>query len=207
LSNQTNISISKTAGDGSVNDDYDLIIKFIRGDHPAFENMVLKYQDRVFNLCYRLLGNRDEAEESAQEVFIKVYRALKGFRFKSSFYTWLYRIVINNCKNRIKSVEYRSAKSRVSIDSGHENSGNTVTDIVDHGLMPDKALEQKEKMEMIQGALNSLPPDQKTVVVLCDIEGLSYDEIADITKTRLGTVKSKISRARLNLRNKLEGII
>jgi RNA polymerase sigma-70 factor (ECF subfamily) len=169
--------------------------------------MVLKYQDRVFNLCYRLLGNRDEAEESAQEVFIKVYRALKGFRFKSSFYTWLYRIVINNCKNRIKSVEYRSIKSRVSIDSDQENRGNTIVDIVDQRPMQDKTLEQKEKMKRVQEALNSLPPDQKTVIVLCDIEGLSYDEIAGITKTRLGTVKSKISRARLGLRNKLEGII
>ncbi|MBN1907449.1 MAG: sigma-70 family RNA polymerase sigma factor [Deltaproteobacteria bacterium] len=207
MSNLTNISISKTAGEGSANDDNELINGFIRGDHSAFENIVLRYQDRVFNICFRLLGDRDEAEDSAQEVFIKVYRALKGFRFKSSFYTWLYRIVINTCKNRIKSVEYRSTKSRVSIDSDQENRGNTIADIVDQRPMPDKTLEQKQKMERIQEALNSLPPEQKTMIVLCDIEGLSYDEIAGITKTRLGTVKSKISRARLGLRNKLEGII
>jgi RNA polymerase sigma-70 factor (ECF subfamily) len=204
LSNLTNI---KTVDAGSAENDNDLINAFIKGDHSAFEKLVLKYQDRVFNLCCRLLGDRDEAEDSAQEVFIKVYRALKGFRFKSSFYTWLYRIVINTCKNRIKSVEYRSIKSRVSIDSDQENRGNTIVDIVDQRPMQDKTLEQKEKMKRVQEALNSLPPDQKTVIVLCDIEGLSYDEIAGITKTRLGTVKSKISRARLGLRNKLEGII
>ncbi len=199
--------ISKTAGEGGASDDNDLITASVSGDHSAFEKIVLRYQDRVFNLCFRLLGDRDEAEDSAQEVFIKVYRSLKGFRFKSSFYTWLYRVVVNTCKNRIKSVEYRRTKSRVSIESDQENRGNAVSDIVDQGIMQDKALEQKEKMERIEEALNSLPPDQKTVVILCDIEGLSYDEIARITKTRLGTVKSKISRARLGLRNKLEGII
>ncbi len=204
MSNLTNI---KTAETGSAENDNDLINAFIKGDHSAFEKLVLKYQDRVFNLCCRLLGDRVEAEDSAQDVFVKVYRSLKGFRFKSSFYTWLYRIVINTCKNRIKSVEYRRTKSRVSIDSDQENRSNTIVDIVDQRPMPDKTFEQKEKMKRIQEALNSLPPDQKTVVVLCDIEGLSYDEIANITKNRLGTVKSKLSRARLGLRNKLEGII
>ena len=140
-------------------------------------------------------------------IFIKVYRALKGFRFKSSFYTWLYRIVINTCKNRIKSVEYRRSKSRVSIDNDRDSREYGIPVIIDNRPVPDKTLEQKEKMERIQEALNSLPPDQKTVVILCDIEGLSYDEIASITKNRLGTVKSKLSRARLSLRNKLEGII
>jgi RNA polymerase sigma-70 factor, ECF subfamily len=199
--------MSKTASDSSAENDHDLINAFIRGDHSAFEKIVLKYQDRVYNLCYRLLGDRDEAEDSAQDIFIKVYRALRGFRFKSSFYTWLYRIVINTCKNRIKSVEYRSAKSRVSIDNDRDSREYGIPVIIDNRPVPDKTLEQKEKMKRIQEALNSLPPDQKTAVILCDIEGLSYDEIASITKTRLGTVKSKLSRARLGLRNKLEGII
>jgi RNA polymerase sigma-70 factor (ECF subfamily) len=199
--------MSKTASDSSAEEDNDLINAFIRGDHSAFEKIVLRYQDRVFNMCYRLLGDRNEAEDSAQDVFIKVYRSLKGFRFKSSFYTWLYRIVINTCKNRIKSVEYKSSKSRVSIDTDRNNREYGIPVIIDNRPVPDKTLEQKEKMERIQEALNSLPPDQKTVVILCDVEGMSYDEIARITKNRLGTVKSKLSRARLGLRNKLEGII
>jgi RNA polymerase sigma-70 factor, ECF subfamily len=204
LSNLTN---TKTVDTGSAETDNDLINAFIKGDHSAFEKLVLKYQDRVFNLCFRLLGDKIEAEDSAQDIFVKVYRSLKGFKFKSSFYTWLYRVVVNTCKNRIKSVEYRRTKSRVSIDSDQENRNKTVTDITDQKPMPDNTLEQKEKIKMIQEALNSLPPDQKTVVVLCDVEGLSYDEIARITNNRLGTVKSKLSRARLSLRNKLEGII
>ena len=90
-----------TSSDSPENDS-DLVYAFTRGDHSAFEKIVLKYQDRVYNLCYRFLGDKQEAEDSAQEVFIKVYKALKGFKLKSSFYTWLYRIVINTCKKQDK---------------------------------------------------------------------------------------------------------
>ncbi len=195
-----------TSSDTPENDS-DLVYAFKRGDHSAFEKIVLKYQDRVYNLCYRFLGDKQEAEDSAQEIFIKVYRALKGFKLKSSFYTWLYRIVINTCKNRVKSLEFRRAKSRVSIDDDQEKKNHEISGIADNNNLPDTGLEQKEKIKKIQEAINSLPPDQKTMVILRDIEGLSYDEIANITKDRLGTVKSKLSRARLGLRNKLEGII
>ena len=187
--------------------DSDLVYAFKKGDYSAFEKIVLKYQDRVYNLCYRFLGDKQEAEDSAQEIFIKVYKSLKGFKLKSSFYTWLYRIVINTCKNRVKSLEYRRAKSRVSIDDDQEKKDHGISGIVDKDNLPDKKLEQKEKIKRIQEAINSLPADQKTMVILRDIEGFSYDEIANITKNMLGTVKSKLSRARQGLRNKLEGII
>ena len=195
-----------TTNDSSEND-FDLVRAFKKGNHSAFEKIVLKYQDRVYNLCYRFLGDKQEAEDSAQDIFIKVYKSLKGFKLKSSFYTWLYRIVINTCKNRVKSLEYRRAKSRISIDDDQEKKDYGITGIMDKESLPDMTLEQKEKIKRIQEAINSLPPDQKTMVILRDIEGLSYDEIAGITKNRLGTVKSKLSRARLGLRNKLEGII
>ncbi|MBN2417854.1 MAG: sigma-70 family RNA polymerase sigma factor [Deltaproteobacteria bacterium] len=187
--------------------DSDLVNAFKNGNHSAFEKIVLKYQDRVYNLCYRFLGDNLEAEDSAQEIFIKVYRALKGFKLKSSFYTWLYRIAINTCKNRIKSLEYRRSKSRVSIDDDQEKKDYGIPGIIDKNDLPDTNLEHKEKIKRIQEAIDSLPPDQKTMVILRDVEGLSYEEIADITKTRLGTVKSKLSRARISLRNRLEGII
>ena len=195
-----------TSGNSSENDT-DLIYAFKKGDHSAFEKIVLRYQDRVYNLCYRFLGDKQEAEDSAQDIFIKVYRALKGFKLKSSFYTWLYRIVINTCKNRVKSLEYRQSKSRISMDDDQENKDYGIPGDVDKNDLPDVYLEQKEKIRRIQDAINSLPSDQKTMVILRDIEGLTYDEIADITKNRLGTVKSKLSRARLGLRNRLEGII
>jgi len=195
-----------TCSDSSEND-IDLVCAFKNGNCSAFEKIVLKYQDRVYNLCYRFLGDKQEAEDSAQEIFIKVYRALKGFKLKSSFYTWLYRIVINTCKNRVKSIEYRRSKSSVSIDNDQEKKDHGISGITDKNDLPDTNLEHKEKIKRIQEAINSLPPDQKTMVILRDIEGLSYEEIASITKNRLGTVKSKLSRARLGLRNKLEGII
>lgn len=194
-------------GSESSENDFDLVSAFKKGDHSAFEKIVLKYQDRVYNLCYRFLGDEQEAEDSAQDVFIKVYKSLTGFRLKSSFYTWLYRIVINTLKNRVKSLEYRRSKSRVSLDDDQEKKDHGISGIIDKNDLPDINLEQKEKIKWIQEAIDSLPPDQKTMVILRDIEGLSYDEIADITKSRLGTVKSKLSRARLGLRNKLEGII
>jgi len=197
----------KMTGSESSENDFDLVRAFKKGDYSAFEKIVLKYQDRVYNLCYRFLGDKEEAEDSAQDVFIKVYKALKGFRFKSSFYTWLYRIVINTCKNRVKSLAYRRSRSRVSIDDDQGSKEYNVSAVIDLNDLPDVNLEKREKIDMIQEAINSLPPDQKTMVILRDIEGLSYDEIADITKNRLGTVKSKLSRARLGLRNKLEGII
>jgi RNA polymerase sigma-70 factor (ECF subfamily) len=197
----------KMTGSESSENDFDLVRAFKKGDYSAFEKIVLKYQDRVYNLCYRFLGDQQEAEDSAQEVFIKVYKALKGFKLKSSFYTWLYRIVVNTLKNRIKSLEYRRSKSRISIDDDQEKKDHGISVVIDKNDLPDMNLEQKEKIKRIQEAINSLPPDQKSMVILRDIEGLSYDEIADITKTRLGTVKSKLSRARLGLRNKLEGII
>ena len=187
--------------------DADLVYAFKKGHHSAFEKIVLRYQDRVYNLCYRFLGDRQEAEDSAQEIFIKVYKALKGFRLKSSFYTWLYRVSVNTCKNRIKSLEYRRSKSRVSIDDDQENKDYGIPVFTDQNNLPDINLEQREKIKRIQEAINSLPPDQKIMVILRDIEGLSYEEIAGITNSRLGTVKSKLSRARLSLRNKLEGVI
>jgi RNA polymerase sigma-70 factor (ECF subfamily) len=195
-------------GSDNSENDYDIVCAFKNGSHSAFEKIVLKYQDRVYNLCYRFLGDKQEAEDAAQEIFIKVYRALKGFKLESSFYTWLYRIVINTCKNRVKSLEYRRSKSSVSIDNDQEKKDNgSISVITDKNDLPDTNLEHKEKIKRIQEAINSLPPDQKTMVILRDIEGLSYDEIANITNTRLGTVKSKLSRARTGLRNKLEGII
>lgn len=197
----------KMTNSDNLKSDFDLVHAFKKGDHSAFEKIVIKYQDRVYNLCYRFFGDKEEAEDSAQDIFIKVYKSLKGFKLKSSFYTWLYRIAINTCKNRVKSLEYRRLKSRVSLDDDQEKKNHGISNITDNDFLPDTNLEQKEKFKRIQAAINSLPPDQKIMVVLRDIEGLSYDEIANITKIRLGTVKSKLSRARLGLRNKLEGII
>ena len=164
-------------------------------DRDVFDRLVIKYKDKVFNLCYRFMGSYHDAHDCAQDTFVKVYRSLKYFRFESSFSTWLYRIAVNTSKNRLGSLTYRFSKVMVRLDPPLE--------IEDRSQSPEAVFNQKEKAAVIQKAIDALPTDQKTVVVLRDIEGLSYEEIAEITKYNLGTVKSKLARARERLRKKL----
>lgn len=196
----------KRTGDSIANDS-ELIRSFKEGNDVAFERIVLKYQDRIFNLCYRFLGNMQEAEDVAQDVFIKVFKALKRFRSESSFYTWIYRITVNTCKNRIKSLDYRRLKKKIQLPDETYTESNRIAAAVMSNDSPAESMEKKERMKQIQTAINKLPPDQKAVIVLRDIEGFSYDEISEITGHKLGTVKSKLSRARNDLRNKLMRII
>ena len=167
---------------------------------------MLKYQDRIFNLCYRYLGDHEEADDSAQEAFIKVYRSLKKFRFESAFSTWLYRIAVNTCKNKLSSQKYRRDRKIVRLDTGR-GVGSQINTISDTSGSPENNLEKKERDILIQKAINSLPDDFKSVVVLRDVEGLSYEMTARITGYNIGTVKSKLSRARERLRKKLEDSI
>ncbi len=183
-----------------------LIKAFLQDDKDAFDQLILLRQRMVFNLCYRLLGNYEDADDCAQEVFIKVYRSLKRFRFESNFSTWLYRITINTCKNKLNSLDFRLRfkKTRLNNNKSAENVPGSI-EIGDDTYSPDSSLKRKEISELIQAAVNKLPAPQKMVVVLRDMEGRSYEEIVEITGFKLGTVKSKLSRARLELREILRG--
>ena len=175
------------------------------GDIAAFDELVLKHKDRLFNLVYWFLGDYQEANDCAQETFIKAFKSINGFRFESTFSTWLYRIAINTCKNRIKSSAYRWKRKTASLDvSNGSKNGNPCSEIVNGSPTPAMALEKKERMMWIQKAINSLPEEQNQVVVLRDIQGLSYQDISDITGLNLGTVKSRLARGRLELKNKLK---
>lgn len=171
----------------------------------AFDSLVVKYQDKVFNLCYRFMGNYHDANDCAQDTFVKAYRSLKKFRFEASFSTWLYRIAVNTCKNKLSSLQYRFSKILFRIDRPAESEMSI--EIKDESQSPEVLFETSEKGRRIQKAIDSLPEDQKTVVVLRDIEGLPYEEIAQITGYNMGTVKSKLARARERLRKKLRGTI
>jgi len=184
-----------------------LVRSFQAGNKAAFDTLVLKHKDRIFNLCFRFLGDYQEANDSAQEVFVKAYRSLKAFRFESAFGTWLYRIAVNTCKNKVKSLDYRYAKKMVHLDNPGAAQAAHSPQIRDETPSPLAELERKERMELIQRAIESLPPEQKMVVILRDIQGLPYDDIADITGYGLGTVKSRLSRARLELRRKLMKVL
>jgi RNA polymerase sigma-70 factor (ECF subfamily) len=183
-----------------------LVRAVLAGNERAFDELVGLYKRFVFNLCYRLLGDYDDADDCAQEVFIKVHKSLEGFRFDSSFKTWLYRIAVNTCKNRFRSLEYRMGQRRVRLDIEDEEDKKQV-EIGNNKESPATALRRKEIGRLIQSAINKLPTDQKLVVVLRDMEGRSYEEISEITGLKLGTLKSKLSRARLRLRESLKGAI
>lgn len=188
--------------------DSDLIRSFQSGDRIAFDLLVRKHMDRIFNLCFRFTGDFHEAEDLAQDIFFKVFKSLNRFRFESSFSTWLYRVSVNACMNRLRSLDYRRKKKKVRFD--------TVTDRVDddqtvefghHSETAVTELQRKERMKSIQMAIDSLPLKQKSLIVLRDIQGLSYEEITRITGVKPGTLKSRLARARLTLKEKLRGVI
>ncbi len=203
-----NMSNEAIQSDHSVMEDTQLINAFKGGNKTAFDGLVRKHKDRVFNLCYRFLGDYEDANDTAQDVFIKAYKALKGFRAESSFSTWIYQIAVNTCKNKIKSLEHRYRKQTRSLDNpGTAGNDNRSMEIADESLSPPMELEKKERTILIQKAIDSLPKTKKEMIVLRDMEGLSYEEIVTITGLTLGTVKSKIARARTDLREKLRGVI
>ena len=174
------------------------------GDMAAFDHLVLKHKDKLFNMVYWFLGDYQEANDCAQEIFIKVFKAIKKFRFESAFSTWLYRIAINTCKNKLKSSMYRWKKRTVSLENPESSEqGNRSYEIQNDFPSPANELEKKERLMMIQKAIDALPQEQNRVIVLRDIQGMSYQEIVNVTGLNLGTVKSRLARARMALRKNL----
>ncbi len=171
-------------------------------DERAFRELIEAHRDRVFNICYRMLGNRHESEDVAQEVFITVFKTIDTFREEAKFSTWLYRVAVNHCKNRIKYLARRYDKQREEIDD--QSSGANGTPIgAPVPRLPDRALEGAQMEKLMQDAIAALDEDQRIVVVLRDVEDLSIEEICEITGLADGTVKSRLHRARLVLRKKL----
>jgi len=187
--------------------DFILIRAFLSGDNSAFDTLVINYQNRIFNTCYRILGNYEDANDSAQDVFISVFRSLKKFRFRSSFSTWIYRITINTCRNKLRSASYRRRRKTLRLDQTVDQEDRSSSlEIGDERRTPEKELTRKEKWILIQQAIDSLPESQKTIVILRDIDGFTYEEISSITELNLGTVKSKLARARKTLQDKLSSV-
>ena len=164
------------------------------GDAPAFEELVMTYQHRVFGVALRMLGNRAEAEEVAQEAFVRAHRALGDFRGDAKLSTWLYAITSRLCLNRLASGERRLTRQ----------GEDALLRLSDAGPRPDAALERRELETALGRAIAELPEDRRIVVVLRDLEGLSYEEIAQVLELELGTVRSRLHRARADLKEKLE---
>jgi RNA polymerase sigma-70 factor (ECF subfamily) len=174
-------------------DDVDSIERFKRGDLSAFEEIVRKYQDRIYNLCRYMLQDTQDAQDAAQDVFMKAYAGLKVFKPDASLYTWLYRIAVNTCLDHKK--KSRPAQLR---------DESFVNDLASTEPSPEQRYQSKEIGQAIQVALQKLPEPLRAVIVLKEIEDLSYEEIAEVLHTSLGTVKSRISRAREELRRLLQ---
>lgn len=189
-------------------EDRSLIDSFLSGNQEAFSRLLSKYQDLVYNVCYRLLEVPVDAEDCSQETFIKVYYGLKDFKFKSSFKTWLYRIAVNTCKNKLTSKEYRQHRNALELDKPVPMFDDILMpELEDPGPSPEATAIKKETTRSVLKAIGSLPTMEKTLIILCDLEGASYEEIATITGLKLGTVKSKLARTRHRLRDQLEGAI
>jgi RNA polymerase sigma-70 factor (ECF subfamily) len=179
-------------------DDEALITTFQSGDLDVYRYLVERYQERIRNLLFSIFRDRDFIDDLAQEVFIKAYQALPHFRFEASFYTWLYRIAVNKSRDELRKKKTRRFFSFQTLDEGIEKELN-----VRLSVQP----ENRDTQELVAMGLKTLPEKFRTAVVLKDIEGLSYEEIAEVMQCELGTVKSRISRARAMLRKALKPLM
>ncbi len=172
-----------------------------KGDLDSFNSLVLVYQHQVYNLAYRIMGDEAPAADATQDAFISAYKNLKSFR-GGSFKSWLLRIVTNACYDELRRKKRRPA---VSLDELMNNEDNEVEYDVPSGEDgPETIAQQHELAELIQTGITTLPEDQRITLVLSDVQGLSYEEIAGMTNTNLGTVKSRLSRGRAKLREYLQ---
>ncbi len=174
--------------------DQQLVERAQRGDKRAFELLVLKYQRKLGRLLSRFVRDPAEVEDVTQEAFIKAYRALPGFRGESAFYTWLYRIGINTAKNYLVALG-RRAPTTTGFDN-EEAEGFEDADQLRDGNTPESEMEGKEIAATVNRAMDALPKDLRTAITLREIEGLSYEEIASVMNCPVGTVRSRIFRAR-----------
>ena len=177
-----------------------LIHRCAAGDEMAFAELVAEHQRMVVQLAVNLLGDRDEALDLSQEVFLRVFRTIARFRGQSTLRTWIYRIAVNQARNRHRFWRRRHRADQVSLDA-HVASHGEFRSAIEAG--PDRVLAQKELAARLQSALDALPFDQRTAIVLREVDGLSYDEIAYSLGVAVGTVKSRLTRARQTLRIEL----
>jgi RNA polymerase sigma-70 factor (ECF subfamily) len=167
------------------------------GDLESFERLIEKYQHVAYNIAYRMVGNEEDAKDITQEAFIKVFKSIASFREDSSFSTWLYRIVMNTCKDELRKKKLKV----ISIDRDIEVGESSVSfEIPDHTYSPEVVYEKKQLHAMLSQALTDLPEQNRIVVIMRDVQGFSYEDIAECINIPVGTVKSRINRGRHMLR-------
>ncbi len=186
------------------NSDEDLVEKVLAGNSDAFDELVVRYQDRVFNTLARMCGSTQEAEDLSQETFLKAFRALGSFRQGSKFYTWLFRIAVNTGFSRRRQEVRRKAHEGARLDAGSGKSGDD--DLSLDAVIPDrkdtdpaKILEQEQLKARVRAGLQEIDEDYRSILVLRDIEGMDYETIAETLDITTAAVKSRLHRARLEL--------
>jgi len=185
-----------------------LIASAQRGDLAAFDVLVLRHQQEVFAVAMRMLGDRHEAQDVAQDAFVRAYRSIGAFRGEAKLSTWLVSITMNLCRNRRRWWARRRRVIAGSLDQPIETADGTLDqDVADPSPSPAVMAERRERQGQLAGALQMLNQDERSIVVLRDIQGYAYEEIAEVMGCRIGTVKSRLSRARLRLRALLDGTL
>jgi RNA polymerase sigma-70 factor (ECF subfamily) len=178
-------------------EDNRLLTAFKSGNNAAFDALVRKYQDRIYNLCRHMLVDPDDAADAAQDTFVKTYQGLMGFTRTSTFYTWLYRIAVNTCLDYQRKFSLRS----IFFPPGNEEYLNFTPSATPS---PEAACADRQSMHVLRDALRRLSKKLRVVIVLKELEGLSYEEIAEVLDVSVGTVKSRISRAREELKKHMK---
>jgi RNA polymerase sigma-70 factor, ECF subfamily len=179
-----------------------LVARCKSGERGAFDDLIRKYEKKVYNFAFRLCGNYDEANDVASETFVRVYNALPNFRGDSRFITWLFRIITNVYLDEKKRQRARPQQSLEEMIELEETA--VQRQIEDPSLTPQQTVELSERYDLLQAAINSLPDYQRMMIVMYHTENRSYEEIAEVLDLPIGTVKSRLNRARLSLREKLE---
>ena len=170
--------------------------RVLEGDVNAFETLVVEYEKNVYAITQRMTGNAEDAADMTQETFIKAFNSLSSFRGDSKFSVWLYRIATNVCLDFLRS---RSRKPTVSLSMEDDDGEETQLDIADESQSPELLLERGLTRDAVRRGLNALPPEYRQILLLREIQGLSYEEISDVLSLEVGTVKSRIFRARKRL--------
>lgn len=178
----------------------ELVRSFKEGDIQAFNRLVLIYQTRIYNMALNYVKNAEEAKDLTQDIFVNVYRAIPTLREESKFQAWLYKIAVNKCRNRYNKLNRRGFFQNQSLDD--DNS----TIQLKGEQEPERTLEKEDIVKRVRSSIDSLKKSERDILILRDLQGLSYEEIGTILETPLGTVKSKLNRARASLKTKLKSV-
>lgn len=187
----------------------ELVAEASGGSREAFEELVRRHQDRVYGLALRMLGDPAEAEDAAQEVFLRAYRAIRDFRGESALYTWLFKVTLNACRSRLRRLARRRAREvPIHAAAGGEEEADPPEALAASGLPgPEESAQSSETARRVREAMGRLAPEHREVVLLREIEGLSYEEVAGAVGASLAAVKSRIHRARCELARLLEDLV